>query len=47
MLLMDKSESVDQKISTVLESIKDKLESLRVDQEQYEEYEEHMKKTNR
>jgi chromosome segregation ATPase len=45
--LMDKGGSVEQKIVSTLDSIKEKLESLKVDQQQFVEYEDHMKKTHR
>ena len=47
MSLMEKSGSIEQKIISTLDSIKEKLDSLKVDQEEFQEYEKHMKKTNR
>lgn len=45
--LLDKSESVETKIIASLESIKEKLDGLKVDQQQYGEYEDQVKRSNK
>ena len=45
--LLEKSENVEEKIDKTLDSIKEKLDGLKVDKGQYSEYEEQKKASNK